>query len=130
MLQSKTITESLMLSSSKSVIQKLQECREEIIFSDIIDRLNKLIDDNYMIMIIDDLILPRKIKRKDNQHINIDTFYRRDYYRIIYMATESIYTYFKATCCSCNICRYYFIGNKYLDLQTNGTNIYKYRTKY
>ena len=37
-LQSKTITISLMISSSKSVIQKIQEFREEIIFSDIIDR--------------------------------------------------------------------------------------------
>ena len=37
-----------MISSSKSVIQKLQECREEIIFSDIglIYGVNKLIDDN------------------------------------------------------------------------------------
>ena len=56
MLQSKTITLSLMISSSKSVIEKLQECREEIIFSDIIDRINKLIDDND----IDELMLPRK----------------------------------------------------------------------
>ena len=56
MLQSKTITLSLMISSSKSVIEKLQECREEIIFSDIIDRVNKLIDDND----IDELMLPRK----------------------------------------------------------------------
>ena len=57
-----------MISFSKSVIQKQQECREEIIFSDIIDRVNKLIDDND----IDELMLPRKIKRKDNnQHINI-----------------------------------------------------------
>ena len=69
MLQSKTITVSLIISSSKSVIQKLQECREEIIFIDIIDRVNRCIDDND----IDDLMLPRKIKRKDNnQHINID----------------------------------------------------------
>ena len=88
MLQSKNITVSLMISSSKSVIQKLQECIEEIIFSGIglIDRVNKLIDVNY----IYDLILPRKIKRKDNnQHINIEKMYRRDYYRIIDMAIES-----------------------------------------
>ena len=39
MLQSKTITVNLMISSYKSVIQKLQECREEIIFSDIVDRV-------------------------------------------------------------------------------------------
>ena len=57
-----------MISSSKYIIHKLQECREEIIFSDIIDHFNKLIDDND----IDDLMLSRKIKRKDNnQHINI-----------------------------------------------------------
>ena len=62
MLKSKTITVSLMISSSKSVIQKLQECREEIIFSDTIDVVNKLIDDND----IDDLMLLRKIKRKYN----------------------------------------------------------------
>ena len=44
-----------------------------------------MIDDND----IDDLILPIKIKRKDNnQHINIEEFYRRDYYRIIAMAIE------------------------------------------
>ena len=68
MLHSKTITICLMISSSKSVIQKLQKCREKIIFSDIIDRVSKFIDDNY----IDDLMLPRKIKRKDNnQHINM-----------------------------------------------------------
>ena len=65
MLQSKTITVSLMISSLKPVIQKLQECREEIIFSDIIDRVNKFIDDND----IDDLMLPRKMKRKDNRRI-------------------------------------------------------------
>ena len=94
MLQSKTIIVSLMISSSKYVIQKLQECREEIIFSDIIDRVNKLIDDND----IYDLMLSRNIKRKDNnQHINIEECYRRDYYRIIDMAIESIHTYFNAT---------------------------------
>ena len=65
MLQSKTITVSLMISSLIPVIQKLQECREEIIFSDIIDRVNKFIDDND----IDDLMLPRKMKRKDNRRI-------------------------------------------------------------
>ena len=59
MLQSKTITVSLMSSSSKSVIQKLQECIEEIIFSNIIDRVNNVVDDND----INDLMLPRKIKR-------------------------------------------------------------------
>ena len=81
-----------MISSSKSVIQKLKECREEIIFSDIIDRVNKLIDDNYIINNIDDLMLPRKIKRNDNnQYINIEEFYRRDYYRIIDMTIESIH---------------------------------------
>ena len=53
-----------------------------------------MIDDND----IDDLMLPRKIKRKDNnQHINIEECYRRDYYRIIDMAIESIHTYFNAT---------------------------------
>ena len=53
-----------------------------------------MIDDND----IDDLMLLRQIKRKDNnQHINIETFYRRDYYRIIDMAIESIHTYFNAT---------------------------------
>ena len=37
--------------------------------SDTINRVNKLIDDND----IDELMLPRKIKRKDNnQHINIE----------------------------------------------------------
>ena len=41
MLQSTTITVILMISSSKSVIQKLQECREEII---LIDQVNKLIN--------------------------------------------------------------------------------------
>ena len=47
---------------------------------------------------IDDLVLPRKIKRKDNnQHINIEKLYRRDYYRIIDMAIKSIHTYFNAT---------------------------------
>ena len=114
MLQSKTITTSLMISSSKSVIHKLQECREEIIFSDIIDRVNKLIDDND----IDVLMLPIKIKRNDNnQHINIEECYRRDYYRIIYMTIESIHTYFNST--DINIY-----------IQKNGNNIYKYRTKY
>ena len=47
---------------------------------------------------IDDLMLPRKIKRKDNnQYYNIEEFYRRDYYRIINMAIESIHRYFNAT---------------------------------
>ena len=42
-------------------------------------------------------MLPRKIKRNDNnQHINIDKFYQRDYYRIIDMEIESINTYFNA----------------------------------
>ena len=109
MLQSKTITVSLMISSSKSVIQKLQKCREEIIFSDIIDRVNTLVDDND----IDDLMLTRNIKRKDNnQHINIEEFYRRDYYRIINMAIYSIHTYFNAT--DINI---YKKWNKYLQIQ-------------
>ena len=77
MLQSKTNNVSLMISSSKVVIQKLQESREEVIFSDIIDRVNKLIDND-----IDELMLPRKIKRNNNnQHINIEEFYRRDYYK-------------------------------------------------
>ena len=68
MLQSKTIIVSLMISSSKSVIQTLQECIEELIFSDIIDVVNNLIDND-----IDDLMLLRKIKRKyNNQHINIE----------------------------------------------------------
>ena len=97
-----------MISSSKSVIQKLQECIEEIIFSDIIDLVNKLIDDND----IDDLMLPIKIKTKDNnQHINIEEYYRRDYYRIIDMAIESIHTYFNAT--DINI---YKKWNKYLQI--------------
>ena len=53
-----------------------------------------MIDDND----IDDLMLPRKIKRKDNnQHINIEEFYRIDYYRIIDMAIESIHSYFNTT---------------------------------
>ena len=44
------------------------------------------------------LVLPRKIKRKDNnQHINIEELYQRDYYRIIDMVIESIRTYFNAT---------------------------------
>ena len=69
MLQSKTITVSLMISSSKSIIRKLRKFREEIIFSDIIDRVNKCIDDDD----IDELMLPRKIKRNyNNQHINIE----------------------------------------------------------
>ena len=43
-------------------------------------------------------MLLRKIKRKDNnQHINIEVFYRIYYYRIIDMAIESIHTYFNAT---------------------------------
>ena len=93
-LQSKTITVSLMISYSNFFFPKLQKCREEIIFSDIIDLVNKCIDDND----IDDLVLPRKIKRKDNnQHITIEELYRRDYYRIIDMAIESIHTYFNAT---------------------------------
>ena len=45
-----------MISSSKYVIQKLQEYREYIIFSDIIDRVNKLIDNND----IDKFMLTRK----------------------------------------------------------------------
>ena len=57
-LQSKTITVSLTISSSKSIIQKLHECRKYIIFSDIIDRVNKLSNYND----IDDLMLQRKIK--------------------------------------------------------------------
>ena len=62
--------------------------------NDIIDRVNKLIDDND----INELMLPGKIKLKDiNQHINIEEFYRRDYYRIIDMVIESIHTYFNAT---------------------------------
>ena len=41
-----------------------------------------MIDDNY----IDDLMLSRKIKRmENNQNINIEKLYRRDYYRIIDM---------------------------------------------
>ena len=53
-----------------------------------------MIDDND----IDDLMLPRKIKQKDNnKHINIEELYRRYYYRIIDMAIESIHTYFNAT---------------------------------
>ena len=53
-----------------------------------------MIDDND----IDDLMLPRKIKQKDNnQHINIEEFYRRDYYIIIDMVIDSIHTYFNAT---------------------------------
>ena len=68
-------------------------------------------------------MLLRKIKRKDNnQHINIEEFYRSDYYRIIDMAIESIHTYFNAT--DINILYIYIY------IQTNGTNIYKYRTKY
>ena len=78
MLQSKTNNVSLMISSSKVFIQKLQESREEVIFSDIIDRVNKLIDND-----IDELMLPRKIKRNNNnQHINIEEFYRRDLFFI------------------------------------------------
>ena len=69
MLQGKTITVSLMISSSNLSSKNYKNacilCREEIIFSDIIDRVNKLIDDND----IDDLMLPRKIKRKDNNQI-------------------------------------------------------------
>ena len=93
MLQSKTITVSLMISSSKPVIQKLHEFRE-VIFSDIIDRVNKLIFDND----INELMLPKQImKNYNNQHINIEECYRRDFYRIIDMECESINTYFSAT---------------------------------
>ena len=46
---------------------------------------------------IDDLMLPRKIKRKYNQHINIEEFNPRDYYRIIDMEIELIHTYLNAT---------------------------------
>ena len=113
MIQSKIITVILMISSSKSVIQKIQECREVIIFSDIIERVNKFIDDND----IDELMLPRKIKRKDNnQHINIEEFYRRDYYRII----------------DRQLSQYIHILMQHILIYTNKWNNYLqfYRTKY